>query len=435
MIIRDLWTFRLQKFAHKVKDDFDSETQSQMFSSQEDTATDTDHDGLKKTRRGKSLASAPRLIDTLSLCYLGLLLLRLPVSVGDIHRWVNSEDLIYYGAIREISASMRERLPSEYHEALEPHLLLRPDALHTSVMKLAIAYEHDFDMHFPPLNVPSLLLKYLKELALPLEVYPVVARLAHLVSYKFVFPRPNTTKRLRIINYPEAQLVALVVVAVKILWPFDGKIRYPATTTEPAVAAVDWAAWTRANAEYHKLFDTPGRLDTKGAQDTLEDDVFSLNDQQLDDYLDWYEKNWVEKGANDKKGEFSKTLLEMFPTSKRNNDRSPVRRRNQTAVDAAKISQVKAVQQALLTRQPVTDMEMSESDTEIIRPGSHNKLYRNAEELSGDAKVFFEATADLVGLSVQSLVKAVFLTETKLERWKETKKREDAEKRALCPEG
>jgi len=41
----------------------------------------------------------PRVLDTLSVCYLGCLLLRLPTTVGDIVSWANSGDMPYKQAV------------------------------------------------------------------------------------------------------------------------------------------------------------------------------------------------------------------------------------------------------------------------------------------------------------------------------------------------
>ena len=60
-----------------------------MFSSQPQSETEVEekHEGVGrkwKVRRRDS----PSLIETLGLCYLGTVLLRLPVSIGEMHRYV-----------------------------------------------------------------------------------------------------------------------------------------------------------------------------------------------------------------------------------------------------------------------------------------------------------------------------------------------------------
>ena len=36
---------------------------------------------------GKKASDAPVLVETIALCYLGILLMRLPVSIGDVYRY------------------------------------------------------------------------------------------------------------------------------------------------------------------------------------------------------------------------------------------------------------------------------------------------------------------------------------------------------------
>lgn len=55
----------------------------QIFSSQAAASSEADETAQGG---GRKATDSPRLIDSLALCYLGALLLRLPVGVGDIHR-------------------------------------------------------------------------------------------------------------------------------------------------------------------------------------------------------------------------------------------------------------------------------------------------------------------------------------------------------------
>lgn len=80
----------------------------------------------------------PGLRETLSLCYIGTLLLRLPLSLGDFYRyvdckyigmselkedsdvrWATQGDIVYIRAIRSIPRNMRSHLPPEYQTVLD----------------------------------------------------------------------------------------------------------------------------------------------------------------------------------------------------------------------------------------------------------------------------------------------------------------------------
>lgn len=83
-MVKDLWALRLQL----VKSKIDDSESNMVFSSQTESETEAeskDHDGGRKwIVRGRDM---PILIETLGLCYFGMVLLRLPVGLGELHRY------------------------------------------------------------------------------------------------------------------------------------------------------------------------------------------------------------------------------------------------------------------------------------------------------------------------------------------------------------
>lgn len=82
-MVRDLWALRLQALSDKLDDSVEDDGSTQLFSSQAAGAAEENTEPHLHTR---NVSDNPRLVETLALCYLGALLLRLPVSVGDIYR-------------------------------------------------------------------------------------------------------------------------------------------------------------------------------------------------------------------------------------------------------------------------------------------------------------------------------------------------------------
>ena len=84
-MVKDLWALRLQLVNSKIDEESEANT---LFSSQTESETETeskDHDeGPKWMVSGKVM---PMLIETLGLCYYGMVLLRLPVGLGELHRY------------------------------------------------------------------------------------------------------------------------------------------------------------------------------------------------------------------------------------------------------------------------------------------------------------------------------------------------------------
>lgn len=106
-VVRDLWGLRI-RLLHGDKDDeggYRSGGTLGFSSTSEGENTDTDG-GMSRSSRwsrrsgGKGREMLPKLIETLALCYLGMVLLRLPVSLGEIFKWVTTDEMIFTRAVR-----------------------------------------------------------------------------------------------------------------------------------------------------------------------------------------------------------------------------------------------------------------------------------------------------------------------------------------------
>jgi RNA polymerase I-specific transcription initiation factor RRN7 len=82
-IVRDLWTLRLSKLVHRLDSPPRIDTQSQAVSSTEESGIDEAGKRQKKVAQG---IASPKLIETIALCYMGILLLRLPISLAEVYR-------------------------------------------------------------------------------------------------------------------------------------------------------------------------------------------------------------------------------------------------------------------------------------------------------------------------------------------------------------
>jgi RNA polymerase I-specific transcription initiation factor RRN7 len=80
-----------------------SVTGTMMFSSQSEGETDNDTDAtgarsMASRRSRKSIVTEdklPKLVEMLGLCYLGMLLLRLPTGFGELCKWAMRGEMIY----------------------------------------------------------------------------------------------------------------------------------------------------------------------------------------------------------------------------------------------------------------------------------------------------------------------------------------------------
>lgn len=194
----------------------------------------------------------------------------------------------------------------------------KEEHFHKATLELVLFYHRKFDVQFPPLNWPVLLYRYIKRLTLPsmnripgrmlyyvelidfiVDVYQAVQQLDKIVGFTFSFPTAIAGKR-RPLHLPEVQMMALVVISTKLLFPLDDVKRYPASAREPATQAVDWQAWGRVQRHFDQRETSSGRIG-KGTEVLInEKDVFSMTPSQLDEYMDWYENSWLDSS----KGEF-----------------------------------------------------------------------------------------------------------------------------------
>ncbi|KAJ4314959.1 hypothetical protein N0V94_006188 [Neodidymelliopsis sp. IMI 364377] len=426
IVTLDLWALRIAQFGDRIASDnrADSQSQSQVFSTLETDDSETDDKkGTFRTPKGrdKKLSGVPTLLDCLALCYLGILTLRLPITPGDIYHWVTEGNLAYRRAIKHLPLSMRDRLPASYHAMLNPRTLLNYKRFYAAVTDLQISFANDHKIAWAPLNHPLLLFRYLKELALPLELYGVTVRLSKLLGCEFVL-RQDDKKRLGVRHLPEAQLASCLVVCVKLLYPFDGEQRHPHSAAEPTAAVIDWRHWNECLLSTKKEQRGHDQRYTVEQLIQLEEtDVFEMTSDDLDQYLDFYADAFLDDAGVQRTkdtDDFRNAIYGMFPTE----------RANATSTDQAPsglskkddLAMVRAVHGSMQAVSAVEDAE------EILRPGQLYRSYKTKNDMPEYAKQFYEEIAKLAGLTIDMLLMAVFFTEARIE--KRRRKQREAEK-------
>jgi RNA polymerase I-specific transcription initiation factor RRN7 len=119
------------------------------------------------------------------------------------------------------------------------------------------------------------------------DVYAAAQRLAKILKLDLSWP--NNRVRHRIESYPETQVISLIVIATKLAHPFDDIIRVPDSMKDSSALRVDWDAWQQNMRE-----EAP-RTFRKGEEvKVTETDALTMNGEKLDDYLDWYQRTWID---------------------------------------------------------------------------------------------------------------------------------------------
>lgn len=246
--------------------------------------------------------------------------------------------------------------------------------------------------------------------------------MASLLEFDFKWP-VTKQRRYQTTTYPEAQIVSLVIIALKVCYPFDEVRRFPRKVVEPAGQSVDWSTWIRAqhldSGKANNVFGTSSMFDIQ------ESDVSGMTGEQMDDYMDWYEKTWMM--VEQPKGRANDELLAMFPITRTVADTEvqPLIGHSRPSEKDEILAKVRETQSLLKARRTITYEEAARRDVDIPRPGMLYKHYRSEEELPATARAVYQAAANMAGMSLTNLVAAVFQTERKIQRWKERRERKE----------
>ena len=333
---------------------------------------------------------------------------------------------------------MREKLPGEYHRALDTMVrfaflsssmsnpcnqaMLQPENLHRAVSDLATMYHQTFGLDLPPVSHEVLLYRYMTQLALPLDVFPAVQGLAQMTRSDFRYSTKKETRRKQSSAYPELQLMSLLIIAVKLLYPFDGVQGRPRSIHEPTTHQMDWMSWNRH--QQGSSMRLPGTSLARRSEISVRDtDVFKMNQQELDSYMNWYQKTWVREPRSGSDDSVSKEILDMFPLYSLDQPGEQTPRRREEDLEEAFNQRAQTTTLSMKFQRPITDEEASDQELHVKRPGEGYRLYKQEEELPDAAKAFFEAAAKTACTSVKNLMLAVLQKEAQVTLWKRAKRR------------
>ena len=254
-------------------------------------------------------------------------------------------------------------------------------------------------------------------------------QISQLLSTEFAFPLAGFRQQTS--SLPEIQLLCLLIIAVKLYHPFDGFIRHVRSLTDSAALTIDWDTWVDVQS-FQSLHATTGEahLERGSEINVTVKDVMNMPGEQLDEYMDWYERTFVDEfRAEDKAGGLTKQLLDMFPTGRTDGSNPSAYTYGQMAAEKEEAveKRLNVVISKLRLRNVVSD-ETEDStgiDEDSAQIGSFYKRYRKVHDLTPHAKAFHEAVGEAIGVSLEKLIIAVEQVERKLVRWREAKVKAD----------
>ncbi|KAM7196407.1 hypothetical protein V8F20_007066 [Naviculisporaceae sp. PSN 640] len=361
----------------------------------------------------------PAVMDTLAILYLGCLLRREAVRIGDIFRWAKNDQLPFLGAIDLIPTELRQPLPAWAQQALlTRYSTFRGSELHRLVMSLMLGYRQNYGMVFPKTPPARLLLGYIKELALPPHVHKATQELCARLDLELTFPTTRSQndnlmtapfedqKPHSLLDLPEGLLVAAMVVAVKHLYPLEKTEHLPQDLEDTPSLRMDWAAWEEAFAQPARP--SLGRLDFEKLDPQK---IWNMSKDDIDEYLTWYEKTRIDKTRS----ELNQTDIEkmLFPLER---PKPRVGEVNPEPSEEQITARMKTVQSAMKYFKPTSgDVGEEGSDSPLsIEPQS--PVFETSEEATGRTNRFYEKVAEVSGLDVHDLTQAVSKLEMMLQR-------------------
>lgn len=251
--------------------------------------------------------------------------------------------------------------------------------------------------------------------------------LQDLLGFTLQYPTTSSSDgRKTALLLPDLQLMVLIIISTKLLFPIDDLKRYPSTDQEPAVQVMDWALWARSQNHFDRDRGFGGNIGKKTAIQITDQDVLNMTSAQLDDYMDWYQSSWLDTSKEPSR------IATMFPISRAERDTQPTSSavpESSSACTTAPASVpvpatgappdktreklellLQTVMQAVRTRRVIPD----DKEADHGRPGEWYHRYRWESHLSGPARTFYEVAAQLAAVQLKTLVRAVTFVEFKI---------------------
>ncbi|OAA44404.1 Ubiquitin subgroup [Metarhizium rileyi] len=422
-VVRDLWDLRIRGYASIVAETNSVNTELEMFSSQP-TPTEEEKNVLWSSRsRAQSWNPErgtdwpiPRMTETIAICYLGCVLLRIPTRLADLHAWVSSGSMPYSRAFELLPREIQERLPTPYANAMK--LCFRTglggEDLHRTVMVAVLSYRLNYEVTFPELNCAPMMVQYARQLCLPVEVVAVARRLAS--SLDLVFRFPLSKAKMYFLDTPEIQLLSLLVVAAKICFPLDTSRFSLLDLSDSCLPCFSWETWKSNFSSDGSRLEKDARKRNELEQATP-NRVTNMGDEEFNAYLAYLSESIGHQSDNH--------IAQFFPAE--NVAASPsswLNTHEEDFEDRARHIFAKAVKPKDIDSIGDSGRRQVEGDYEA---------FRTVEDLPDIAYAFYNAAGEVGGLSISTMTGAIYMLEQRIVSWQKKPQAENADVRFNLP--
>ncbi|KJZ78088.1 hypothetical protein HIM_02725 [Hirsutella minnesotensis 3608] len=415
-VVRDLWDLRIRGSSTLLQDSQDGDqSQLEMFSSQtqpEEAPGDERSEPRAQSWNPERGARwpMPRLPETLALCYLGSLLLRAPLRQGELVSWVNEGSMPYKRAFKGLPSEMQDRMPSPYVKVFKSlnYSVFSGDELSKTVMDLVQSYHLNYKMIFPEICCASILVQYAKELALPIECIVVAKRLASSLRSDFEFHVDK--HRTLPLDHPETRIITILVIATKLCFPFGGSPSSLKGSNTIDLPRFDWKCWedgmnreSRGESDYEE-----NAKITK----TTPSELVHMSEKEFNAYC--AQLLMLSGRKNDG------PLTQYFSSGSLDESTLPEYR------EAEEEAHVRACRLLSRTLQPPPHPESAEPGSSACTVQPMYENFRCVSDLSKTAASFYQAAGKAAGVSLDALVRAVYMQEQQIIAWQEKRRSSSA---------
>ncbi|CAN6611030.1 hypothetical protein TRVA0_004S03488 [Trichomonascus vanleenenianus] len=405
------------------------------------TSNDESTDGESKaSSRPQIVVDRAHLTHTILLCYLGCVMLRIPVYIYDFNRWIYRYEIPYMNVLSILPGSMTKRLAGYYRAMLSPRSAPNLGALHDSLHRLVVLFKESHGLEFPTPMYEPLIFKVTHDLLLPPEIYVATTKLIKTLDLSLGFPCDR--RRLQREYIPEIRIVSLVVLATKLYYRLDmlatpdlsslssKRINTIRNQHSQYITAPppDWALWCDMLRKFWIEDESLSEADDK--------EVFYWDDDKIDRYLTWYEQNFVGSGSaasgsrraesssaidDDGDEEISvsrRKILELFPLDHSTRHR---RTRRESISVSPRPGTVAEILRAVHSTMRTTTKQLQQRQRQQVSfappdYGVDFKSYRTMKELPPVLDCLYQAAARLCAVRVQVIHHVVLRLEQKTNR-------------------
>ncbi|VUC35762.1 unnamed protein product [Clonostachys rosea] len=374
-VVRDLWDLRIRAFSSLLPDENEAPDTLEVFSSQplpdegETVVRSSSTNRSWDAERGSNWPM-PKMSDTLGLCYLGCLLLRIPIRIGEIFQWVASNNMPYNRAYFRLPQEVKDRMPSFFTQALKLPFQtpLVGGELHQTVLHLVMSFNSNYELKFPALSYVPIFVQLIRSLSLPAEVIHGAKELSNALGCTFQYPIRK--QRVFPIDHPEVLLISLLVVSAKLCFPFDGS-----RTLVTDGYSFDWQRWSQARPKQEQPNQEKHSMTEYSAQE-----IVSLDDEELDRFFSQV------ASLNDSK--VKNPITRFFPVEDVPELEPPTPEIGSQALDAS----VKQVLSEAIQKSSGSGEKTPDDDTKL---GVNYEAFRHLEDLNEPGKMLYKAAVQI----------------------------------------